>query len=201
MKYIYSRVSTDDQQTANQLYSLQLRYPDAQEVSETISGTKATKPVLEALLARLQPGDTLIIAALDRLGRKAWRAIKLMDELYERGITIVSVRESIDYSTSAGRMTANIMLSVAQMERDLISERTKASLQRLKAQGLQLGRPKIPPGELPPAHWKRIGRPVKHDKVTIATLIEYRRMGLTIKQINKLTNISTGRICQLLKVA
>ncbi|CAM6006001.1 unnamed protein product [Sphagnum balticum] len=198
MQIIYSRVSTDKQIVENQLHHLRQRYPLAEIVKETVSGKASDKPVLNALLARLQRGDVLVVAALDRLGRRASTAIGLIEDLYSRGVVVVSVREGVDYSTSSGRMIANVLLSLAQMERDLISERTKLALTRLKAEGRRLGRPAAPkPGQT----WKALGRPKKFDQTAVSTVVEYRQMGLSIRQINKLTNISTGRICQLLKSA
>lgn len=183
MQYIYSRVSTEKQATENQLHSLTKLYPEAQIVEETVSGTKSFKPVLEGLLSRLVPGDTLIVYALDRLGRSAGPAITLMNELYKRKIKVISVREGLDYTTSSGKLIGQITLAVSENERNLISERTKAALAAKKAQGVVLGRPK------------------QDHSATIQTLREYRQQGLTIKQINALTSISTGRICQLLKPA
>lgn len=181
MQYIYSRVSTDKQQTENQLHSLTKIYPNAEVVEETISGTKSVKPILEALLARLQAGDTLIIAALDRLGRRAGKAIQLIDDLYSKGIKVVSIREGIDYSASSGRFQGQIMLAMSELERNLISERTKAALAAKKAQGVRLGRPNT------------ISDEVK------ATIYSLRKEGKRIKDISKLTGVSTGRVCQLVK--
>lgn len=183
MEYIYCRVSTDKQENENQSYHLRAQYPNAQVFEEVITGTSTQKPVLTALLALLRDGDTLVIAALDRLGRRAGKAITLIEELYERGIKVISIRENIDYSTPTGKLIGQITLAVSENERNLISERTKATLSRLKAEGKVLGRPREDHSE------------------TIAMLLEYRRQGKTIKQINELTQISTGRICQLLKAA
>lgn len=181
MEYIYCRVSTDKQENDNQSFHLKARYPNAQVFEETITGTKALKPVLDALLVLLQPGDTLVIAALDRLGRRAGRAIMLIDELYARGIKVHSIREGLDYSTSSGKLIGQITLAVSENERNLISERTKSTLARLKAEGRILGRPK------------------KYTPAQVQQIKDYRAQGLTMLQINELTNISTGRICQLLK--
>jgi DNA invertase Pin-like site-specific DNA recombinase len=181
--YIYSRVSTDKQETENQLHGLTKLYPTAEVVSETISGTKSTKPILEALLARLQPGDTLVIAALDRLGRRAGKAIQLIDDLYTKGIKVVSIREGLDYSTSSGKLIGQITLAVSENERNLISERTKAALASKKAQGVILGAPR------------------RYDSSVVATVVLHRQQGLNLKQIAKLTGISQATVCRMLKVA
>lgn len=189
MQYIYSRVSTDKQANENQLYSLKKSYPEAAVIEETISGTKVYKPVLEALLARLRPGDTLVIAALDRLGRRAGKAINLIDSLYERGIRVISVREGVDYGTSTGKLIGQITLAVSENERNLISERTKAALAAKKAEAMLSGN-----------GW-RCGRPNTISDITKATIFELRKQGKHIREINRLTGVSTGRISQLLKAA
>lgn len=182
MDYVYSRVSTDRQDNQNQLHHLQKLYPTAEIVEETSSGYK-DKPVLNALLGRLQPGDTLVVAALDRLGRHTRKALALIEDLSSRGIKLVSIREGIDTATSSGKFVATCMFGLAEMERNLISERTKITLARLKAQGVKLGPPR------------------KITDETIAHIKTLRASGLNIKQINELTGVSTGRICQLLKAA
>lgn len=181
MEYIYCRVSTDKQENDNQVFHLKAKYPNAQVFEETITGTSTQKPILNALLALLQPGDVLVIAALDRLGRRAGRAIMLIDELYERGIKVHSIREGLDYSTPTGKLVGQITLAVSENERNLISERTKAALAVRKAAGVKLGPPRTISDE------------------TIAYIRELRTIGQTIDQIHKQTQVSTGRICQLLK--
>jgi putative DNA-invertase from lambdoid prophage Rac len=84
MLYIYSRVSTGKQDTANQLARLRELYPTAPIYEETASGAKR-RPVLEGLLARLQKGDYLVVAALDRLGRKTSEILALIENLEKRG--------------------------------------------------------------------------------------------------------------------
>lgn len=180
--FIYSRISTDKQDNQNQLVHLQRLYPNAEIREETASGVKH-RPILEKLLKQLSSGDTLVIAALDRLGRRTSQAIALIEDLYARNIKVVSIREGLDYSTPAGRMVTQIMMSVAEMERSLIVDRIKASLRAKKAQGIRLGRPSTIPTAI------------------VQQVHTLRNEGKTIKQINKLTSVSTGRICQLLKSA
>lgn len=183
MEYIYSRVSTDKQATENQLFNLTRLYPNAEVIEETISGTKVYKPVLNALLDRLLNGDTLIVAALDRLGRSSGEAILLMNSLYKRDIKVVSIREGLDYSTSSGKLIGQITLAVSENERNLISERTKNALAVKKSQGIILGRPRLDLSD------------------TIKLLKQYRSQGLTYREIRDKTNMSIGRIYQLLKAS
>ncbi len=179
--YIYSRVSTEKQQTDGQLHELLKQYPSAHQVEETISGTATHKPVLNALLGRLTAGDVLVVAALDRLGRNAGQAIQLIDSLYGRGVTVVSIREGLDYSKPAGKFQGQIMLAMSELERNLISERTKAALAALKAKGVRLG-----------------AKP-KFSSEQLQAVKEYRAQGMTIRAIAAATGISVSRVGQLVK--
>ncbi len=139
--YIYTRVSTDGQTTDNQSLQLVDKYPQAELVTETASGAKR-RPKLEDLVASLQQGDTLVVAALDRLGRRTSEVLHLIEDLERRGVILKSEREGIDYSTPMGRLVTQILVSVAEMERSLISERTKSALAAKRKQGIVGGRPK-----------------------------------------------------------
>ncbi len=142
--YIYSRVSTDGQSTDAQLVALTKKYPQAEIVTETRSGAKA-RPFLTALLEQLKTGDTLVVAALDRLGRKTTEILALIEELQQRKVNLISEREGVDYGTPTGRLVTQILVSVAEMERSVIVERTKAGLAAARAKGKLIGRkPRIP---------------------------------------------------------
>ena len=151
--YIYSRVSTDGQSTDAQTQALAARYPRAQIVSEVASGAKA-RPMLKALVEQLGRGDVLIVAALDRLGRRTSEVLTLIEDLDRRGVVLVSVREGVDYSTITGRLVTQILVSVAEMERGLISERTKAGLEAARAKGRRGGRPR----RTDPIAWEEAAR-------------------------------------------
>jgi len=144
--YIYSRVSTDRQETENQLHAMRAKFPDAETVEETASGA-GRRPVLDALLTRLQGGDTLVVYALDRLGRRCGELVVLLDRLNRDGVVLVSLREGIDLGTLGGRFTAQIFAALAELERGLIAERTRAALQAKRAAGVRLGRPQSVPQE------------------------------------------------------
>ena len=130
--HIYCRVSTSDQTTEGQIYHLRKKYPDANVVQETGSGIK-TRPELDKLVAKLQRGDTLVVAALDRLGRRTFELIAFLEDFEKRGIIFISEREGLDYSTMVGKLVFTILAGVAQMERTIISERTKKSLAAARA--------------------------------------------------------------------
>ena len=140
-EFIYTRVSTDGQSHDPQTNSLQRKFPQASVVTEVASGGKS-RPMLETLVKQLQEGDTLIVAALDRLGRRASDVLTLIEDLDERGVVLKSDREGVDYSTPVGRLVTQILVSVAEMERSMIQERTRAGLAAARAKGVKLGRPR-----------------------------------------------------------
>lgn len=180
MLYIYSRVSTDKQDTENQLARLRELYPNASFVEETASGTRS-RPLLDALLLQLQSGDTLIVYAIDRLGRRASEVLTLIEKLGARGITLKSIREGIDISTIAGKLVMQVLASVAEMEVNLIRERTKAALAAKRKQGIVGGR-----------------RPT-YSQDLIKRAKELRLQGKTLKEVAAETGISISRIAQLSK--
>jgi DNA invertase Pin-like site-specific DNA recombinase len=145
-EYIYSRVSTDGQSTDPQVLLLKEKYPHAEVVTEVRSGIKS-RPFLSTLLSQLKAGDILIVAALDRLGRKATDILTIIEDLERRRVILKSDREGVDYSTLTGRLVTQILASVAEMERNVISERTRAGLEVARKKGRLLGRPKRIPRE------------------------------------------------------
>ena len=138
-QYIYSRVSTAGQTTDPQTLALCSRYPDAQVVSEVASGAKH-RPMLKALLEQLQPDDELIVFSLDRLGRRTAEVLALLESLEKRGVNFISQREGVDYRTPVGKLVLSVLASVAEMERAMMSERTRAGLASARAKGRVGGR-------------------------------------------------------------
>ena len=141
MDYIYTRVSTHKQSHGAQLLKLRSAYPEAKIVEETESGVKE-RPMLKALLGSLKAGDRIIVYSLDRLGRRAHEVLPMLEDLKQREIILVSMREGVDYGTIAGRLVTQIFVSMAEMEREITSERTKAGLEAARNNGSLLGRPK-----------------------------------------------------------
>ena len=111
-------------------------------VDHGVSGTKTSRPGLDALLADAQPGDTITVYKLDRLGRSTAHVAKLIADLTEKGIFIESVSDGLNSSTPTGRAMLQMLAIFAEMERSFIQERTVAGLQAAKAQGRVGGRPK-----------------------------------------------------------
>ncbi len=141
MRFGYTRVSTAEQNLDLQVDAIR-KYGVDELYKEKQSGTTANRPELEKILSKLRNGDTLVIWRLDRLGRNIKQLIELAEEFNKKGIYLVSLSESLDTSTAAGKFCFNVFCAVAQMERDVIAERTKAGLQSARARGRTGGRPK-----------------------------------------------------------
>ena len=151
MLYGYVRVSTDLQTTENQLHSLmQYKDPDTQEfipekniVQETISSrVPIEKRRISEFLTKLQPKDTLVVPELSRLGRSLVEVLNLIDVLTKKDVKIVSLKEGYTITSDIqSKIFSTILSLVAELERDIISKRTKEALNRLKTKGVKLGRP------------------------------------------------------------
>lgn len=138
----YARVSTQDQNLQLQIDALQ-KVGCEKIYEEKISGTKSNRPELARTLEMLRSGDTLCVWKLDRLGRSVKDLVNLVTQLLERGIQFKSVTDSIDTSSASGRFFFNIMASLAQMERELIVERTRAGLAVARKAGRVGGRRRV----------------------------------------------------------
>lgn len=137
-----SRVSTNDQNTDLQRTALQSA--DCELIFEDkISGTKADRPGLRRAIRTLKAGDTLVVWKLDRLGRSMRNLVMLIEELKEKGINFRSLKDSIDTGTPMGRFFFHVMGALAEMERELIVERTTAGLAAARAKGRIGGRKRI----------------------------------------------------------
>mgnify|MGYP003375947313 CR=1 FL=1 len=142
----YARVSTRDQSLDQQRDALAAaRISPDREFAEKLSGSAGTeRPEFTAAVEWLREegeGGTLIVAAIDRLGRSAAEIAATIAELTEEGITIRSLRDGVDTSTSAGRLVAHVMVSIAEFELELGKERRAASRAARKARGLHPTRP------------------------------------------------------------
>lgn len=141
MKYGYARVSTKDQSLNLQIDALE-KYGCDQIYSEVAKGAKADRPEWLQLLAKVKKGDTLVIWKLDRMGRSLHHLVKVVNELLDKEVGIISLNDPIDTTTAQGKLMFNLFASLAEFEKDLIRERTMAGLKSARARGRMGGRPK-----------------------------------------------------------
>lgn len=141
--YGYVRVSTRRQTVDQQMDALTAAgVPAGNIYGDVISGAKWDRDGLATLRKMLRPGDTLVVVALDRLGRSLSEMVKLLEWIVSENIELRSLREGIDLTTPTGRMLAGIFASMAEYERALILERAEAARDAARARGRQTGRPK-----------------------------------------------------------
>jgi DNA invertase Pin-like site-specific DNA recombinase len=144
MKMIgYARVSTRDQNVAAQREAL-LAAGCETIFDDTISGSTKSRSGLDKAMAALVPGDVLVVWKLDRLGRSMQHVVNTVLDLDRRGIGFRSLTEAIDLTSSTGKLLLSVFGWLAEVERDLTTERTKAGLAAAKRRGVKLGRkPKL----------------------------------------------------------
>ena len=140
----YARVSTDEQDLALQLDALKSAGCDPEHIyKDRASGARSERPGLDACLAELDRGDTLVVWRLDRLGRSVSHLVGVVDDLRQRGVSFRSLQDgAIDTTTASGELMFTIFSALAQFERRLIQERTQAGLAAARARGRLGGRPR-----------------------------------------------------------
>ena len=137
----YARVSTTDQNLALQKDALE-KENCGKIFSDEMSGAAADRPGLTAALEHLRCGDVLVVWRLDRLGRSLKNLIEVVALLETRGIGLRSLKENIDTTTSGGKLVFHIFCSLAEFERSLITDRTRAGLEAARSRGRRGGRPR-----------------------------------------------------------
>ena len=146
----YARVSTQDQRLDLQVDAL--RAAGCSRIfEEKASGYQGPRPQFDAMDAYVHEGDTLVVWKLDRLGRSTMQLMQYVNGLQERGVDFVSLQDAIDTTTPAGKFFFTVMAAFAQLEHDLIVERTNAGLAAARARGRKGGR-----------------RPIDREKVDVA---------------------------------
>ena len=150
----YARVSTSDQTLNLQRDAVKEAGCDKIFSDRGLSGSVASRPGLDRALAWLRPGDTLIVWKLDRLGRSLAHLMQTIAALGERGVNFRSLSDPIDTQSPGGRLVLHIMGAIAEFERSLAIERTRAGLEAARRRGKQLGRPRL----LTPKHAARARR-------------------------------------------
>jgi len=181
MVFGYLRVSTKSQKLDLQIDSLLKNGVSSKNMfSDIASGVKTERPGLDELLSKLREGDTVVVWKMDRIARSLSHLVKLMEDFNEKGVHFKSIQESfIDTTSSYGKFIFAQFAAFAQLERDLLVERTKAGLESTRRRGTKLGRK---PGMSKEAKQKAI-------------LAEkyYRDNDLAITEIMKLIEINSKR--------
>ncbi len=136
----YARVSTLTQTLEQQTEEL-TAVGAGRIFHDVMSGARDDRPGFTECLNYLRSGDTLIVWRLDRLGRNMRSIVNTLHDLTERGVTVHSIHDGVDTSTSTGRMVAGILMSIAEYERELIRERTALKLEHARKSGVKFGRP------------------------------------------------------------
>ena len=172
----YARVSTGEQDVQLQLDALKKAGCDESNIfTDKASGVRTDRPGLDACLAALSPGDTLMVWRLDRLGRSMSHLVTLVEDLLKKGIGFRSLCDgAIDTTTASGELMFNIFSSLAQFERRLIQERTRAGLSAARARGRKGGR-----------------KPISSDEPRVKTA----------KRLHKDKELSINEICSTLKIS
>ena len=176
----YARVSTVEQNLDRQLDMLR-SYGVDKIYTEKMTGTKRDRPELNQLLERMEAGDTVVIESLSRLGRSTKDLIELVELFEKRGVQLVSLKESIDTSTSTGKLLFTIMSALAQFERDVLADRTREGLKAARARGHFGGRPRTDP--------RKVCQAVKL----------YRTGQHTAREIEELTGVKKATLYRALK--
>jgi DNA invertase Pin-like site-specific DNA recombinase len=177
----YARVSTAEQSTELQLDNL-AKVGCEKIYRESVSGISKTRPELERCLDALRAGDTLVVWRLDRLGRSLKDLVSIITTLEQQSIGFKSVTESIDTTTPGGKLVFHIFAALAEFERTLIRDRTKAGLEAARARGRNGGRPP----KLDHAQIKKIRAMLSDPKITKSEIA--RHFGVTRTTLNRALN-------------
>ena len=183
---LYMRVSTLDQHPESQLHDLrqmasQRGYEIVHEFTDKISGTKARRPGLDAMMVDARRGrfDVVLVWASDRIARSVKHFLDILDELSRLNIEYVSFRDNIDTGGPLGRAIIIIVGAVAELERNLIIERVRAGMRRARLEGRHIGR-----------------NPLQLDN---AGIHRDRRQGQSLRQIAKGHRVSTATVQRVLR--
>ena len=184
MKIGYARVSTKDQNLSLQKDAL-LKEGCELFFEENASGAKSDRLELRRMIDQLRKGDIVIIWKLDRLGRSLRDLVNLVTEIQDKGAGLKSLNDSIDTTTPQGKLTFHLFAALAEFERDIIRERTKAGLESARARGRKGGRP------------KGLSEQAKNKAIIAETL--YREGDFSVKQICQHLDIARSTFYKLLK--
>ena len=185
---IYARCSTDSQNPDMQLselreYAFRRGLQIVGEFTDIASGSKDDRPQLNKVLAlaKQRKIDALLVWKVDRLGRSLRHLVNTISELEAVGVAFISLKDSLDFSTPAGRLMFNVIAAMGQFERDLIRERVKSGMANAKRKGIKLGRKAV--------------------QVDAAEIQRLRSEGLSFEAIAKQTGLGVGTIFRALRAA
>ncbi|MCI0563928.1 MAG: recombinase family protein [Nitrososphaera sp.] len=184
MKIGYARVSTQKQDLSLQLDALQSA-GCATIYQEKVTGSKRERPELQKMMNQIRAGDVVVIWKLDRLARSLTDLVSQVNEMQAKGAELQSLNDHIDTTTPQGKFTFHLFASLAEFERDIIRERTKAGLAAARARGRQGGRP------------KGLSREAQHTAIIAEKL--YQEGVLTVKEICRQLSISRGTFYNYLR--
>lgn len=175
MKIGYARVSTKDQNLSLQIDAL--KKEGCQKIyEEKVTGAKIDRMELKKLLEQIREGDIIVIWKLDRLGRSLRDLVNLVTEIQNKGAGLKSLHDSIDTTTPQGKLTFHIFAALAEFEREIIRDRTKAGLESARARGRFGGRP------------KGLSKEAQNKAIVAESL--YRQKQMSVNQICKHLSIS-----------
>lgn len=143
----YTRVSTDGQSIEAQRHAIGHRYNVSEDGWFSDEATSGTTKAMDrkgfgALFSYARKGDTVVVAAIDRLGRNTIDVLETVEALKAKGVTVVSMREGFDLSNPTGKLMLTLLAGVAELERENIRARQMAGINKAKADGRRLGAPK-----------------------------------------------------------
>ncbi|MEM9887238.1 MAG: recombinase family protein [Bacteroidota bacterium] len=184
MKFGYARVSTKQQELHLQTDALEKAGCD-EIFEEKITGTTKERPKLQALLTQLRKDDVVVIYKLDRLSRSLKDLISIVEQIQKKGANFHSLTDNIETSSPTGKLTFHLFAALAEFERSIISQRTKAGLEAARARGRKGGRPK--------------GLSKKAERTAILAESYYKEGELSIIQICEELNISKRTLYKYLR--
>ena len=186
---IYARVSTREQTTETQVTQL-TAYCQARGWTDVavfrddgISGVRDNRPELDKLRERMVHGEfeSVVVSKMDRLGRSLGMILRFWDEADAAGVRVIVIDQGIDTSTPAGRLQRNMLAALAEFERELILERTRAGIARARALG------------------KRFGAPRRISESVAREVRERRARGESLRMISQRMNIKLGGVRSVLR--
>lgn len=171
----YARVSKEEQSINRQLDQLK-EFGVDQIIQEKMTGTKKDRPGITELLLVSRSEDTVVVESISRLGRSTLDILQLIQELEDKGVHFISIKENINTSTPTGKAMLQMMGVIAELERNLIAERIREGLKASQKRGTHIGRPK------------------KDPDIMKTALKMYDSEEYSVKEILKATNIAQGTL-------